>query len=169
MSMYGSNNSKSTPTGKSLTKQSFTDECDINKIMAKYQKTGTLTHINNRPPRYEDVSQIGDFREAQEKVAIGKSMFAILDAQTRERFGNDPANFFEFASDPENERQVLEMGFGKEIIDRMVKDHMKQEATTVTVPNPDQLELPNDRVLGTETVPRVVEPEKSPQKGSKAQ
>ena len=34
------------PDEKSLTKQMHKKECDINNILAKYQKTGAITHLN---------------------------------------------------------------------------------------------------------------------------
>ena len=47
--------------GESRTKQSFQKECDINAIMAKYQKTGAITHFNKHQQQYgmqRDRSQI---------------------------------------------------------------------------------------------------------------
>ena len=41
-----------------MTKQSFKDECDINKIMAKFQKTGALNHYAKHAPQYGDASGI---------------------------------------------------------------------------------------------------------------
>ena len=38
----------------SMTKQSFKDECDINKIMAKFQKTGAIEHYAKHAPSYGD-------------------------------------------------------------------------------------------------------------------
>ena len=38
--------------GETRTKQSFKKECDINVIMAKYQKTGAITHFSNHQQQY---------------------------------------------------------------------------------------------------------------------
>ncbi len=104
-------------TEPSLTKQSFARECDINLIMAKYARTGVLSHVNEAMPRYDDVSQVGDFREAQERVIRGKDLFALLSPEAREIFQNDPSRFFEFVADPANEREVVKLGFGPKALE----------------------------------------------------
>ena len=50
--------------GRSLTKQSFREQCDINAIIARWQDTGMLEHINKENPRYGDFSTSTDFRSA---------------------------------------------------------------------------------------------------------
>ena len=60
--------------GKSATKQSFKDECDINKIMAKYQKTGLVTHLAKNEARYGFATS-HDFRESLELVREAEALF----------------------------------------------------------------------------------------------
>ena len=48
----------------SMTKQSFADEVDINKVVARYEKTGMLDHVNRRQPFYGDVSEIRSYQES---------------------------------------------------------------------------------------------------------
>ena len=40
----------------SMTKQSFVDECDINTILQQFAKTGQISHINEKQPRYVDMA-----------------------------------------------------------------------------------------------------------------
>jgi len=94
----------------SRTKQSEKDKCDVNNIMAKYLRTGQITHLARRRGVFADVSNVGDFREALDTVSRGRAMFAALDSDTRGKFGNDPGLFLEFASNPVNADELRKMG-----------------------------------------------------------
>lgn len=96
-------------TGDGKTKQSFKDECDINKIMARFQQTGLLDFVNNNQGQYLDCTGV-DYQDAQLLIANANSMFQALPSQVRAFFENDPAQFVEFASNPENLPQMQEMG-----------------------------------------------------------
>jgi len=99
-------------TQPSLTKQSFTKECDINNIMAKYQKTGALEHLNKNEASYGFASS-QDFTESMEIVAKGQTMFEELPSSIRSKFENDPAKFLEFVQNPENLEEMQELGLAK--------------------------------------------------------
>lgn len=92
----------------SRTKQSFKDECDINKIMAKYRRTGLVTHLARGVPRFADVSEVGSYREAVERVRAGEAHFRALPAAVREAFDNSAAAYVEWLSDPTNDETKLE-------------------------------------------------------------
>lgn len=94
---------------KGRTKQSFKDECDINSIMAKYQKTGVLDFTRKNEPRYGDC--VGhEFNSAMLVVAQGKTMFHELPSSIRAFFENDPARFLDFVDDPDNYSKMAAMG-----------------------------------------------------------
>jgi len=93
----------------SMTKQTFKDECNINKIISKYQKTGALDHVNKYQPSYGFATAI-DFRESMEVVLKGQEMFDALPSNLRKRFDNNPAEFLEFVQDAKNEPQLIELG-----------------------------------------------------------
>ena len=97
------------PKGEDRTKQSFKEECDINNIMARYVKTGVLEFAARHQPQYGDFTGY-DFQTAQDTVAKGKTMFAELPAQIRERFENSPAKFLDFVSNPANEAEAVRLG-----------------------------------------------------------
>lgn len=105
----------------SLTKQSMMDECDINMIMKRAERAGLSTRLDQYAPdvQFGDVSEVGDFGKAQERILAGERIFAALTADDRDRFRNDPARFFEWAQAPENEEAVYEMRFGKEALERL--------------------------------------------------
>lgn len=98
------------PEGR--TKQSFKDECDINRIMARFQKTGVLEHLAQRPPQYLDCSAF-DFQVAMDIVAQSKALFAGLPSEVRDRFANDPGRFLAFMEDPANDSEAVKMGLRK--------------------------------------------------------
>jgi len=85
--------------GPSMTKQSFADETDINKIVARFEKTGLIEHLNSREPFYGDVSDIVGYQEALNVVQKADDLFNAYPAKVRERFDNDPVKFIEFISD----------------------------------------------------------------------
>ncbi len=96
-------------TGPSLTKQSFTKECDINNIMRKYQKTGAIEHVNKNQGSY-GYATAHSFQEALEIVEKGEKMFKELPSSIRTKFENDPAQFLDFVQDPANIEEMQELG-----------------------------------------------------------
>lgn len=93
----------------SLTRQEFADECDINKLMAQYEKTGFLpSHNNPGEPRYLDVSDVPDLMQAHAVLQEATASFMSLPATVRRDFDNDPIKFINFAENPENIEKLRE-------------------------------------------------------------
>lgn len=90
------------------THQEFGAECDINNIMAKYQRTGLVDHVAKHGLHYGDFPAM-DFREALEFLDEAQQMFDELPSTVRRHFDNDPAAFLEFVQDPENKDKVVEL------------------------------------------------------------
>lgn len=105
---YDPGTTKIYPDG--VTKQSFADECDINQIMARYEKTGVIDHVTTKVPQWGDVVSVPDFHEAMNIVVKSEELFAALDAHTRDRFGNDPAQMLAFLNDPANRDEAVKLG-----------------------------------------------------------
>lgn len=101
-------------TQPSLTKQSFKDECDINNIMKKYQKTGLVTHLASFSGQYGDFTSAEDYHASFNKVLEAQDMFMTLPSSVRSRFENDPAKFLEFVHDPKNQTDLVKLGLAKE-------------------------------------------------------
>lgn len=99
-----------TDWGKSRTKQSFKDQCDINIIMARYNKTGDLTHISQAIPQYGDFSNVPDLHGAMNQVRDAQAEFLLFPAKIRDRFGNDPDQLIQFMSNPDNLKEAVELG-----------------------------------------------------------
>lgn len=86
-------------TMPSMTQQQFKDDADINNIIAKYQTTGVLGDPFVQPtrtPQFGDFSQLPSFQAMQNAIIASKNAFMALPSSLRERFGNDPAKYFEF-------------------------------------------------------------------------
>lgn len=99
------------PRSQSRTRQSFKDECDVNKIMAKFEKTALVDHVNERQGQYGDFTNLpSSFHEAIEQVRAANAMFLTLPSKVRKKFGNDPGVFLEFVSDPDNAEGMRELG-----------------------------------------------------------
>lgn len=93
----------------SMTKQSFRDEVDINKIMAGVQKTGFMP-VRGGQPFYGDVSDVVDYRDSLEKVREAEQLFAQMPARIRSRFDNDPGKMLDFLSDDSNLDEAVDLG-----------------------------------------------------------
>lgn len=103
-------------TGPSLTHQSMTDECDINQIMQRWQKTGIIEHRNTYEGQYADFTNTpADYHESMNAVLKADEMFGTLPSSVRRRFHNDPGNFLEFVADPNNSDELIKMGLAKAV------------------------------------------------------
>lgn len=94
----------------SRTRQEFAEECDINSIMARYSKTGVISHVNPAEPRFLDLSVLPDFQSAMHIMMQANDAFASLPAAVRREFDNDPAKFVSFAEDGANLPKLREWG-----------------------------------------------------------
>ena len=87
----------------------FKKECDINVIMAKYQKTGAITHFNKHQAQY-GMADGQTFQDAMNLVCEAQEMFNDLPSSIRSRFGNDPAAFLDFVQDESNADEMVKLG-----------------------------------------------------------
>lgn len=97
-------------TGPGRTQQHFKDECDINKILAKYRKTGVVEHVTRARAIYGDFSQVKSAAENFDIVAKATAMFDMIPATIRNQFGNDIPSFLRFIDDPANFDQCVKWG-----------------------------------------------------------
>ena len=95
--------------GESRTEQAHRDEVDINKIVARYQRTGVLP-VRSGVAQFGDFSQIGDYHEALDQVMVAERMFHELPSGVRRRFANDPGKLIQFLSDPGNLAEAVSLG-----------------------------------------------------------
>ncbi len=83
------------------TKQSFRDETDINKIIQRAEKTGTISHLTKYKGVYADFADFDYFGNLQ-KLTQGREIFDDLPAEIRNEFSGSPAKFFDYVNDPAN-------------------------------------------------------------------
>ena len=86
------------------------DECDINRILKKYQKDGILRHVSRFGGRYEDLPDSIDYQESLNAVMAAEAAFLSLPSSVRSRFENDPGRFLAFVGDPANENEMIDLG-----------------------------------------------------------
>ena len=91
--------------GKSLTEQHHAKTCNINAIMAKYNKTGLVDHINRHQGRYGDVSG-ADFQNAQNLIAEQITIFEELPAPVRAELNHDPAEYLDLVMTEEGQETL---------------------------------------------------------------
>lgn len=118
--------------GTSMTKQIFKDECNINNIMAKFERTGAIDHYAKYAPHYGDATNV-DLQDALNTVISAQEMFDELPATLRKRFSNDPGEFLDFVQNPENQEEMYELGLK---VDKraVVRQNVSQRRTDIPVP-----------------------------------
>lgn len=93
-----------------LAKQSFKDMCDINNILKKWLKTGICPHVSTAVQTFRDVTQVGDYQDMMFRVLDAQESFDSLPSEVRKKFRNDPIELLDFISDPQNEKEAIELG-----------------------------------------------------------
>lgn len=94
----------------SKTQQQFKDECNVNKIIEKYLKTNEMTHLKQNKGVFADLTHISDYQDSLNKVIEANKSFMELNAQTRNRFGNDPQQLINFLADDSNRDEAIKLG-----------------------------------------------------------
>lgn len=100
-------------TEESMTQQHFKDECDINRIMERYQETGVLIDPmtgTRRQPMFGEFDSEFDLRDAMDKINMAYEQFNQLPSRIRERFDNSPVKLLEFLRDADNYDEAVELG-----------------------------------------------------------
>jgi len=92
----------------SATKQEFAQDCDINIILARFQRTGAMNHFAAYAPNYGDFSAL-DYQTAQNTLIRAQKMFDALPSSIR-HLCSTPAGFLDFVQDPKNAEKMAELG-----------------------------------------------------------
>lgn len=124
-------------SGPTLTKQAFKDECDINKIMSKYQKNGQLPDMIKTNPKFGDFSNPNSYQDSLNLVIHAQEQFASLSAAVRKRFNNDPAQFLEFTADPNNLPEMVKLGLATKRQTNLNNDDQAQNPNLSTEKSKD--------------------------------
>lgn len=98
------------PPEDDRTHQAMKNECDINTIMSRYEKTGIIEHVSRYGQHYGDFADVPDFHTAMTIVTNAQQMFDSLPSGLRARFGNDPGSFVDFVLNDENLPEMEKLG-----------------------------------------------------------
>jgi len=92
-----------------MTKQSFSEESDVNAIMRKYLSQGVIPAFNEATPRYGDFTSGLDFQETMNAVRNAQEIFLALPIEVQVYCDHDPAKLLDlvYSNDPEK-RKVAE-------------------------------------------------------------
>lgn len=92
------------------TKQAFKDQCDINKMLAKAQRVGSIAHLNKYPEAtYGEFDGEFTLLEAHGRIAKAEGIFSELPSEIRNEFNNDALAFVKFAGDPQNNEKLRDL------------------------------------------------------------
>lgn len=94
----------------SRTEQSHKDSCDINVLMAKYERGGELPRGPDGQMFYGDFSQVGDYKSALDAVYAAQDAFDQMPASLKKRFGHDPQQLLEFLASDVNRAEAVSLG-----------------------------------------------------------
>lgn len=93
--------------------QEFKDQCDINNIMARFQRSGALDWANKHEGTFADVTGYG-FQSAMDTIQRAQQLFDDLPSSVRDRFHNDPSSFLDFIHNPNNHEEATRLGLTRE-------------------------------------------------------
>ena len=114
------------------TQQQFKDQCDVNQIMAKYKKTGSITHIRNAENGvYMDLAEIPDLLTAKIQLQQAELAFSQMPAKLRHQFQNDPIQLVSYLQDPKNHEEAIHLGL---MVKRDEPNSKPNDATTPPAP-----------------------------------
>lgn len=95
---------------ESKVQEQFADACQTDTIIRKYNMMGVNPFIAAGGSQYLDTTQIPSFVAAQNAQIKVKEYFEGLPADIRLEFNNDPMQFAEVVSDPQNADYLREIG-----------------------------------------------------------
>jgi len=76
------------------TKQEFKDQCDVNKIVANFTRTGRLDQLDAAQGMFLDISEGPQtYQDSLNLVIKARTAFDALPSDVRAIFGNDVQNF----------------------------------------------------------------------------
>jgi len=110
----GSKKVVSLPEGDSLTQLNIQKQTDVNYIIAKYKRTGSIDHLRNvQQGVYADLADLPDYQAALNTVIQANVSFETIPAHLRQRFNNSPKEFLEYLKNPANNNEAIQLGLKK--------------------------------------------------------
>jgi len=95
----------------SRTQKQHKDQVNVNNIMKKFKKTGSITHLRNaKEGVYADLTQITDYAESLMQIKKADEAFLSIPSEIRNKFQNNPANLISYLKDPKNTEEAIKHG-----------------------------------------------------------
>jgi len=124
-----------TEKNKGRTQQQFKEQCDINAIMKKYERTGVLDHMRNEVQgEFGDFSDVPSYQESLNQVINAHEAFDSLPPRVKREFGYDPLKMVAFCADEKNLERARELGLAKPL--------QKDESSPIGSVTPDEAPIP---------------------------
>lgn len=112
----------------SKTRQEFLAESDINRLVIRYQETGSfydpITDVKSaaRKPFFADVSNLPDYQGSLDIVIRAQSAFDALPSAVRDKFANDPQSLITWLQDESNYDEAVKLGLINKKDDPVISD-----------------------------------------------
>lgn len=99
----------------SMTKQEFKTEVDINNIVKQFKPhhMAAMLQANLQSGAYQDLPDSYDYQAALDLVRQAENSFMTVPAKIRDQFGQDPAAFLAFVTNPDNLEEVRKLGLAR--------------------------------------------------------
>lgn len=94
---------------KTRVRQSEKDSTDINKIMERFNRSGKLPAMQQKPGFFGQAISV-PYDQALMIVKQAQEAFKELPSATRKFFDNDPQKLSEFVANPKNNAKAVELG-----------------------------------------------------------
>jgi len=91
------------------TRQEGAADADINNIVNRWLKTGTVPMVRRGQPLFGDFTEGQDLQDTMDRVLLAQAEFEKLPARVRRLVDNDPAQFLD-ALNSEEGRELLQAG-----------------------------------------------------------
>ena len=110
---YGSKKRVRTKNDKpTMTKQSLIANADINQLIKRHGLTHVQTNMANLEVLYGQITS-QDLQEAMQMNIDAQEAFQEVPADIRKQFGNDAGAFIDFATNPDNIKQLRDWGLAE--------------------------------------------------------
>lgn len=109
---YAKNGERYIPVYESpgRTKQSFKDQCDVNKIIKRAAQAGGLSHVQKYDKAvYGEFDGEFDLLTASVRIKKAEAIFNELPAEVRKEFNHNALDFVAFAGHPDNADKLEEL------------------------------------------------------------
>lgn len=137
----------------SRTKQAFQSECDINNIMAKFQKTGLISHNAKHQGDYSTLPESLDYHDSLIAIQAAQDSFNSLPSGIRSKFDNDPEKFLNFVEDHNNQDEMIELGLATR---SPLGDNQKPKEASADPGSPGPEDIPSQGTENSENPPSTV-------------